>query len=138
MCSYVRNVGIVVYNDRKEVLIGKRVLGGWSLPQGDINAQEEVLTAAKRELYEEMGLEKTYKWCVLNDRYSYMIPSDGGKIQRWVMALWGGERIRFDHGPYVEFVDYEWCKPEIVVSRCVWFKKEIYQSVLCDCQRQWG
>lgn len=54
-------VGVVVYNDKGEILVGKRKgshqAGKWQLPGGYIDNWESVLDCAKRELYEETDLE---------------------------------------------------------------------------------
>lgn len=53
-------IGIVIINKRKEVLLGKRQgshgEGEWSLPGGKPNFGEKLITAAKRETFEETGL----------------------------------------------------------------------------------
>ena len=52
------NVGIVLSNDRGQVLWARRVGGQdhWQFPQGGINSRESVEEALFRELYEEVGL----------------------------------------------------------------------------------
>ena len=53
------NVGIVVANDRAQVLWARRVGGydAWQFPQGGILPSETPEEALYRELYEEVGLE---------------------------------------------------------------------------------
>ncbi|KAL3821743.1 hypothetical protein ACHAXA_008479 [Cyclostephanos tholiformis] len=48
-----------VLNSKNEMLVGERLgrPGSWQAPQGGINADESVVDAAARELYEEVGLE---------------------------------------------------------------------------------
>ena len=52
------NVGIVVANDRGQVLWARRVGGrdAWQFPQGGINRGESPEDALYRELFEEVGL----------------------------------------------------------------------------------
>ena len=60
---YRPNVGIALFNSAGQVLIGRRfkddgpeiILPGleWQMPQGGIDAGEDIVAAAKRELAEE-------------------------------------------------------------------------------------
>jgi 8-oxo-dGTP pyrophosphatase MutT (NUDIX family) len=128
---YQYNVGVVLQDKQGRVLLGKRVGGGWSMPQGDLEPGEDPWMGAKRELYEEVGLSAAQWDRLLSERFTYMMPGGGGKIQYWVTGVWNQvESVRFDLGPYVEFVGHEWVIPEIAVARCVWFKKAVYTKVL--------
>jgi predicted NUDIX family NTP pyrophosphohydrolase len=62
-----RSAGILVYRrrgDRLEVLLGhmggpfwvRRDIGGWSVPKGEHEADEDAAAAARREFVEELGL----------------------------------------------------------------------------------
>lgn len=129
---YTNNVGIVLINPATGLLwCGKRIHGGWSLPQGDQEYGESVFDTAKRELYEEAGLYATnYREL---GKVTYMIPSGGGKVQYWVVCeLAGPCNVNFTCGPYQEFVDFQWCSAATVLDRCVWFKREAYRVMLRD------
>ena len=69
--GYRANIGIVITNDKKQILLAKRIKQtGWQLPQGGIDENETELDALYRELQEEVGLDsshvtliaKTPKW----------------------------------------------------------------------------
>ena len=69
--GYRANIGIVITNDKKQILLAKRhQQDAWQLPQGGINKGESELEALFRELNEEIGLlpkhvdlvAKTPKW----------------------------------------------------------------------------
>ena len=69
--GYRANVGIVITNDKQQVLLAKRLKqDSWQLPQGGIDFGESELDALFRELNEEIGLSfehisilaKTPKW----------------------------------------------------------------------------
>ena len=69
--GYRANVGIVITNEKKQILLAKRFKqDAWQLPQGGIDKGETDLEALYRELEEEVGLNpghvtllaKTPKW----------------------------------------------------------------------------
>ena len=69
--GYRANVGIVITNEKKQILLAKRFRqDAWQLPQGGIDNNETELDALYRELQEEVGLSssqvtliaKTPKW----------------------------------------------------------------------------
>ncbi len=58
--KYSKSAGGVVTNSKGEILVVNQIgkLGSsWSFPKGHINEGEETLSAAKREINEESGLE---------------------------------------------------------------------------------
>lgn len=57
-------VGVIIFNDKGKVLVGKRISkkdrhgdGEWSLPGGHVEKFEHPKESARRELFEETGLE---------------------------------------------------------------------------------
>jgi len=52
------SAGGVVLNRSGEVLVVNQRGNSWSLPKGHVDKGEDLLTAAKREIYEESGVEK--------------------------------------------------------------------------------
>jgi ADP-ribose pyrophosphatase YjhB (NUDIX family) len=48
--------GGVVLNTKGEVLVVSQQASSWSLPKGHVQADEDLLTAAKREIEEESGI----------------------------------------------------------------------------------
>ena len=59
MKEYRKNVGVVVFNAKGLVLLGNRIShrSSWQFPQGGMDDNEDPLVAAKRELYEEVGID---------------------------------------------------------------------------------
>ena len=55
--GYRLNVGIIVANNEGKLLLCKRRgINSWQFPQGGIDKSEDPLNAAKRELFEEVGI----------------------------------------------------------------------------------
>ena len=70
--NYRLNVGLIIVNNYGKVLICKRKNSNqWQFPQGGIDKGESPIEAAKREIFEEVGI-KPSKIKVL------------GKIKDWV------------------------------------------------------
>ena len=84
---YRPNVGIALFNAQGLVLIARRfrddgpeiILPGleWQMPQGGIDADEDPLAAAKRELYEETGVTHADYLGETSDWMSYDFPPYG-------------------------------------------------------------
>ena len=55
--EYRLNVGVIVANKQGKLLLCKRKgINSWQFPQGGIDIGENSLKAAKRELFEEVGI----------------------------------------------------------------------------------
>jgi ADP-ribose pyrophosphatase len=53
-------VGAIVLNNKNQVFVGKRKdnpIDKWQMPQGGVNENENLLSAMKRELYEETSIK---------------------------------------------------------------------------------
>lgn len=53
-----KSAGGVVLNSDGKVLVVNQNGNSWSLPKGHIDAGEDAITAAKREIYEESGINE--------------------------------------------------------------------------------
>ena len=58
MPKKTESAGGVVVNKKGEVLVVNQNHTSWSLPKGHIDAGEDPLAAAKREIYEESGVRQ--------------------------------------------------------------------------------
>jgi ADP-ribose pyrophosphatase YjhB (NUDIX family) len=64
------SAGGVVINQKGKILVVSQHGNSWSLPKGHLNIGEDEITAAKREIYEESGVEID-KLEVIKDLGSY-------------------------------------------------------------------
>ena len=143
--GYRANVGIVITNDKKQILLAKRFKqNGWQLPQGGIDEDETELDALYRELQEEVGLDpshvtliaKTPKWLryELPDEHVRRTqkPKCIGQKQVWYLLKLdsGDEEISLDLHDDVEFDDWKWVDYWSPVDEVINFKRDVYEDML--------
>ena len=141
---YRKNVGIVVFRKDLKVLVCARADKKdfrWQFPQGGIEEQENVVEAAKRELFEETGITSVELVAQLPKPIKYDFPKAlfyknkkfRGQEQRWVLFYFFGDdkEIDFLKNPEeVEFKAFEWIDPDEAPKRIVDFKKNVYLQVI--------
>ena len=145
---YRKNVGIVVFNQNAKVLMCARADKPdyqWQFPQGGIDEGEEVVNAAKRELWEETGIKSVKLIAVMPHSLRYDFPAvikkkfskQGcgfvGQEQSWVLFYFEGkdDEINFHTNPdEIEFKAYEWVDIYEAPKRIVEFKKKVYSEVV--------
>ena len=148
MEKYRKNVGIVVFNATGKVLMCARADKTdmqWQFPQGGIETNEDIIEAAKRELWEETGIESITFVNKMPYSLKYKFPTKIfnffkkkgcdfiGQEQYWVLFRFDGkdEEIDFFVNPEeVEFKDFEWVSPLEAPIRIVYFKREVYKKVI--------
>jgi putative (di)nucleoside polyphosphate hydrolase len=145
--NYRLNVGLIIVNTYGKVLICKRKNSNqWQFPQGGIDEGESPIEAAKREIFEEVGI-KPSKIKVLGkikDWVKYEIPKElakksfkkkgiVGQKQKWFIFKIKSEAcISFVNDPDNEFDDFAWVSYWRPIALIVSFKKEVYRNVLAE------
>ena len=145
--NYRLNVGLIIVNNYGKVLICKRKNSNqWQFPQGGIDEGESPIEAAKREIFEEVGI-KPSKIKVLGkikDWVKYEIPKElakksfkkkgiVGQKQKWFIFKIKSEAcISFVNDPDNEFYDFAWVSYWRPIALIVSFKKEVYRNVLAE------
>ena len=143
--GYRANVGIVITNEKKQILLAKRFKqDAWQLPQGGIDQDETELEALYRELEEEVGLDppqvtllaKTPKWL----RYDLPLehirrrqkPTCIGQKQVWfLLKLDSNDNdISLNSHHKVEFDDWKWVDYWRPVNEVINFKRDVYEDML--------
>ena len=134
------NVGIILVNRLKQVLIGKRFHHkSWQYPQGGVNPGETAMEAVFRETREEIGLkpqhikiiDATPEWIpyYLPERFIRKTkPTCIGQKQKWFLIELTGKvsdiNLRISKKP--EFDSWRWIEhtePEKIV---IDFKQQVY------------
>jgi len=138
-------VGIMLLNDRGEVLVARRSgsEADWQMPQGGIDAGEDARTAAFRELEEEIGTAKAELIAMTAAPHRYDLPDEllgkvwkgrwRGQEQMWMLARFTGTEsdIRLDT-KHPEFDAWKWIDAEALPGLIVAFKRPVYESVLAE------
>ncbi len=143
---YRPNVGAVLFNRDGLVLVARRAdmpnaegaPGGWQLPQGGIDADEDPRGAVLRELAEEIGTDRAAIIGEHPEWVTYDLPAElmgvalGGKFrgqrQRWFALRFTGEDrdIRLDADPHPEFDAWRWAELAELPVLAPAFKRDIY------------
>jgi putative (di)nucleoside polyphosphate hydrolase len=147
---YRPNVGAVLFNREGKVFVARRAdlpnaegsPGGWQLPQGGIDANEDPRVAVLRELEEEIGTARAAIIGEHPDWLTYDLPPElvgvalGGRYrgqrQRWFALRFLGEDadIRLDLDPHPEFDAWRWAELAELPELAVGFKRAIYQILV--------
>ena len=75
--KYVKCAGAIIINQNNEVAIVNQNYDSWSLPKGHIDPGETKIDAAKRELYEETGIENAILIKYIGEYGRYRIGLNG-------------------------------------------------------------
>ena len=144
---YRTNVGAVLFNRHGKVLVARRsdlpnaegAAGGWQLPQGGVDRNEDLRTAVLRELAEEIGTDRAEIIGEHPEWLTYDLPPGlvgvalrgryRGQKQRWFALRFTGEDcdIRLDLDPHPEFDAWRWADLAELPLLAVDFKRPIYQ-----------
>ena len=140
---YRKNVGVVVCKKGKVLLCARADSSAynWQFPQGGIEKDENIVEAAKRELFEETGIKsiKLIKQMPCSIKYDFpinnkchRIPGYKGQDQHWVCFEFLGDddEINFETNPEeIEFKAFEWADISEAPKRIIEFKKDVYLRV---------
>ena len=137
-------VGIIVLNKQNKIFVGKRKDNPgdkWQMPQGGVDEGEDYITAMKRELKEETGIENIKIIKEIEKIYQYELPKDlvgiiwkgkyRGQKQKWFITRFLGEEKEINlNTKHAEFIDWKWIEPKLLPEVIVNFKKDLYLNLL--------
>lgn len=138
--------GVVLTNAQGLVFAGQRAgvdVPAWQMPQGGLDAGEDPLEAAYRELEEETGVARGHVRFMAQtaDWLAYDFPPEL-RLGRWKDKYRGQKQmwthLRLDAPDSVinlthqdvEFSNWRWMTSEEIVDAIVPFKRDIYVTVL--------
>jgi len=148
--GYRANVGIIICNDKSQVMWAKRLKqDAWQFPQGGVDANEDPVDAMYRELWEETGLKEEHVALIKETEtwYRYKIPKRMirrntspmciGQKQKWfLLQLKGAESaVNLTATKKPEFDDWKWVDYWLPCKQVVSFKRRAYQCALNELQR---
>lgn len=137
-------VGAIVLNKENRVFVGKRrdnPVNKWQMPQGGVNAGEELIDAMKRELQEETGIKNIEILKEVNGWSEYELPDYllgkiwkgkyRGQKQKWFVVRFLGSDSEINlQTSNPEFIEWQWLDIENLPKVIVDFKKKVYEKLL--------
>lgn len=149
------NVGVMALNRAGLVWVGRRIaatdteMAGaeqlWQMPQGGIDEGEDPWPAARRELYEETGMENISLLAETPGWLHYELPRElvgialkgryRGQMQKWFAVRFDGDdgEIRINPPPgghEPEFDAWDWRPMAELPGLIVPFKRPVYEQVV--------
>ena len=140
---YRKGVGMMVFNDDKKIFVGKRIDNqkAWQMPQGGVDENEDCFSAARRELYEETGIQSIRVIEKSKEKYTYDLPKYllgkiwkgkyKGQRQRWFLIKFLGPDSEINlNQKCPEFNEWKWVDIDELPKIIVPFKKKLYLSLI--------
>jgi putative (di)nucleoside polyphosphate hydrolase len=151
---YRPNVGIALFNQAGKVFAGHGRSAGpevlpagheWQMPQGGIDGNEDIVEAARRELFEETNVRSVALLQVSAEAWCYDFPPYAGpphwlcafrgQQQRWVAFRFLGTDDEINvvapgGGQPSEFSAWAWHSLVDLAERVAPYKRAVYRAVL--------
>jgi putative (di)nucleoside polyphosphate hydrolase len=143
----------MVVNDDGLIWVGERLdtPGAWQMPQGGIESQEDPITAAYRELEEEIGVAQDKVNLIAKTKAPvlYDLPDNllgkvwkgkyRGQTQQWFLLKFSGndEDINIDT-KHPEFSQWKWAEPKTLVDLIVPFKRSAYETIVAEFKKHFS
>lgn len=137
-------VGIMLLNYDNQVFVAQRIdqlVEAWQMPQGGIDAGEDPLVAALRELEEEIGTAKVEVLQESRTWLTYDLPGElvpkvwkgrfRGQKQKWFAMRFLGKDADIDLATAdPEFSTWRWLDPNHLPDMIVPFKRALYEEIV--------
>ena len=142
-------VGVIVLNNENKIFVGKRKdnpVDKWQMPQGGVDKNENLVTAMKRELYEETSIKNIKILKELDEWFEYELPKNllgiiwkgrfRGQKQKWFIVKFVGKENEINlKTKHPEFIEWKWIKMDELPKVIVDFKKNVYEKLLIELKK---
>jgi len=116
------------------------------MPQGGVNKNEDLISAMKRELYEETNIKNIEILKELNMWLEYELPKNllgiiwkgkfRGQKQRWFITRFTGDESEINlNTSHPEFIEWKWIKIDNLPYVIVDFKKKVYEKLVVELKK---
>jgi len=136
-------VGIVVLNEKNQVLLAKRIdnpKNFWQMPQGGVDNGEDFYEAAIRELKEETSIKTVSLIKEIDGLTTYLLPNHlvgiiwkgkyKGQKQKWFILRFNGDEKEINiNTKHPEFLDWKWVNVDDLINEVVEFKIHVYKQI---------
>jgi putative (di)nucleoside polyphosphate hydrolase len=143
---YRPGVGIMLLNAASEVFVGQRIdnpADAWQMPQGGIDEGEDPLSAAWREMHEEIGTDKAELVAESKTWLSYDLPAEladriwkgrfRGQRQKWFAFRFRGKDSDINIATsQAEFRSWKWVAMAELPTMIVPFKRRLYRDLTVE------
>ncbi len=130
-------------NRDNKVFVAKRIdnpKNFWQMPQGGVDNNEDLLTAALRELKEETSIESVELIQEIDETTTYELPKNllgiiwkgkyKGQIQKWFLMRFNGKESEINlRTKHPEFLEYKWIELDKITDVVVKFKLDVYEII---------
>ena len=142
-------VGVIVLNNENKIFVGKRKdnpVDKWQMPQGGVDKNENLVTAMKRELYEETSIKNIKILKELDEWLEYELPKNllgiiwkgkfRGQKQKWFIVRFVGKENEINlKTKNPEFIEWKWIEMNELPKVIVDFKKNVYEKLLIELKK---
>ncbi|OYT43504.1 MAG: hypothetical protein B6U88_00770 [Candidatus Aenigmarchaeota archaeon ex4484_56] len=110
----------VIYRIKnKKILLLKRKNSEWHLLTGNVEEYESILSALRREIFEETGIKEIKKLIFL-DRYLFEKNHTNFIEYSYAVVVPENTEITFEYNPYQEHIDYKWVEYKESLNLLKW------------------
>ena len=142
-------VGIIVINKENKLFVARRIdnpKNFWQMPQGGIELNENLKSAALRELKEETNISSVKFIKEIEDTVTYILPDHligiiwkgkfKGQKQKWYVLRFNGNDSEININTVKpEFLSWKWIEIDRLTDVVVDFKLKVYEQIKIELKK---